>query len=380
MKRHWLDAAAIAVIFAAAFAVNHAPARFFAEADWPGVRLLYDVGDKNAYIRCGRYALVDGGAPYRDAYSEYPQLATYLFGVPFAFAKNRAEYHHFFTWMMAFCLAATYLLVSQMCATLGLSPRRGLLLLLPGALYFTLNRFDIVPALITVTALWALLKEKIPLSFGLLAAGVLMKLYPAIYVPFFAVYVYHRHGWKTLARGLGVFGVVVVALTAQLVWWTGWSNAFSPYRFQVERTSNTESLFYMLASAWPSMDSRAGQMLFFAAQFAPVLALPWLKLRRTDELLRWMAVATIAFILFMKLQSPQWMLWVAPLAALACRTKGELALAAAVDVMTYLYFPVLFDALGVESLWFVLFLILLAGLRLAFGALLIRPSRSGSSA
>ena len=256
MKRHWLDMAAIAVIFAAAFAVNHAPARFFAAADWPGVRLLYDVSDKNAYIRCGRYALLDGGAPYRDAYSEYPQLATYLFGVPFAFASNRAEYHHYFTWMMAFCLAATYLLVSRVCIMLGLSPRRALLLLLPGALYFTMNRFDIVPAFIVMAAVWALLKEKIPLSFGLLAVGVLMKLYPAIYVPFFAVYVYHKHGWKKLAGGLAVFGLVVVALTAQLIWWSGLDGALLPYRFQVERPSNTESLFYMLASVLPAVDSQ----------------------------------------------------------------------------------------------------------------------------
>lgn len=44
-------------------------------------------------------------------------------------------------------------------------------------------RFDIVPALATLAALWAVERRRFPLAYVLLAVGILLKLYPAFLVP-----------------------------------------------------------------------------------------------------------------------------------------------------------------------------------------------------
>jgi hypothetical protein len=363
-----MDLAVVALVFLAAAVVNNrigkpqGPARF-----------LYDPLDKNAYIRCGWYARVTGGAPYRDSISEYPQLATYLFSVPFVVADNRLDYHRAFTWMMAPCLVAMCLLLRRLCARLGLSDGRAWLVLLPGTLYFTMNRFDVVPALLTLLAVWALWKDEVPLAFALLAGGVLMKFYPALYVPLFARYVYQKHGWKRAAHGLAAFGLVLACFWAQLIWWVGWADAVGPYRYMGGRV-NRESLFYFLSQALPATNSGAGRLLFRVAQLAPLLALPWLRLARPQDLLRWMTAVTITFVVFMKFQSPQWTIWITPLAVLASRSKAELALVAALDVMAYVYYPVLFDCLGTWNPWFGIFMLALFALRLIQAVLLLRPA------
>jgi hypothetical protein len=361
----WPDALVIGIVFLATLAVNCQPTG-------GRIRWLSDTHDKDVYIQRGRYVRIADGAPYRTTFSEYPQLATYLFSVPFVLADNRQEYHRIFTWMMAGCLVATCLLARRLCGMLGLSEWRALLVLLPGTLYFSLNRYDIVPALITLAAIWALLKKEIPLAFALLAAGTLMKFYPVLYAPFFAVYVWRQQGWKTAARGAVAFGVVMLLFTAQLVWWVGWTHALSPYLKQGTRVSNTESLFHILSLALPSLQSGGGRLLFYAAQLSPLVALCWLPLRRPEELLRWMTIITMTFVVFLQMQSPQWIAWITPLAALACRTKWELIFAAALDVLAYVYFPLLFDAIGGESGWFTSFIVALTALRFVWIALLAR--------
>ncbi|HEX5546500.1 MAG TPA: glycosyltransferase family 87 protein, partial [Ktedonobacterales bacterium] len=64
--------------------------------------------------------------------------------------------------------------------------RRGLiylLYLLVGSNAVLTARFDIVPALITLAALWATERKRFVLAYLLLAAGILLKLYPAFLLP-----------------------------------------------------------------------------------------------------------------------------------------------------------------------------------------------------
>src|SRR5204863_7835026 len=61
-------------------------------------------------------------------------------------------------------------------------------LVLPGALYFTLNRFDIVPALLVALSLLCLGRRRIAASAVVLAAATVLKLYPAFLCPLFVRY------------------------------------------------------------------------------------------------------------------------------------------------------------------------------------------------
>lgn len=55
--------------------------------------------------------------------------------------------------------------------------------LILGAGATVMARFDIVPALVTLAALWAAERRRFPLVYALLAVGILLKLYPAFLVP-----------------------------------------------------------------------------------------------------------------------------------------------------------------------------------------------------
>lgn len=55
--------------------------------------------------------------------------------------------------------------------------------LLLGTAATVLTRFDIVPALVTLVALWAAERRRFGYAYALLAVGILLKLYPAFLVP-----------------------------------------------------------------------------------------------------------------------------------------------------------------------------------------------------
>lgn len=83
--------------------------------------------------------------------------------------------------------------------------RRGLFYvfyLVLGATATLLARFDLVPALVTLAALWAAERRRFPLAYALLAAGILLKLYPAFLVPVVMVEQWRAASQEAAARGI----------------------------------------------------------------------------------------------------------------------------------------------------------------------------------
>ena len=166
-----------------------------------------------------------------------------------------------------------------------------------------------------------------------------------------------------MAAALGLSWVVCV----------GPEMAFAPYQQQGGRFCNSQSLYYILWRCRPEMSSVLAQALFMVAQVAPWIALPRMRAREPGELARWMTAVTITFVVFNRIHSPQWIVWITPLALLAARTKVELALTIILDVMAYVYFPVLYDTIGAENRYFWSFILVMTALRLTLAVLLLRP-------
>lgn len=110
---------------------------------------------------------------------EYPPLAI----VPFTFTVLPLvpQYHTIFAvWMGALVLLGY-------AGVLRYGGRRRALVyagyLLLGTAATLLARFDIVPALVTLAALWATERRRFGYAYALLAVGVLLKLYPIFLVP-----------------------------------------------------------------------------------------------------------------------------------------------------------------------------------------------------
>jgi hypothetical protein len=181
-RRHWLRTALeLAVLSGALF-----------EAYWLATQVWRltesDVAEYFTYAR----AFWLGQPPFHTLPKEYPPLSI----VPFTLTLLPPLPDH--TAVFAFWMAVLVLLGFVAFLRFA-SHRRALayaVYLLLGASATVLARFDLVPALVTVGALWATQRRRFDLAYVLLAAGILLKLYPAFLVPLVAI-----AQWQAEAQG-----------------------------------------------------------------------------------------------------------------------------------------------------------------------------------
>jgi uncharacterized membrane protein len=299
--------------------------------DWP------------TYQRYGDAILNHGLVPYRDFAVEYPPGALAVYIAPAAFGNYAAA----FAWEMAVCgvvLVAVVAAIRREAAFyVALAP------VLAGSLI--LSRFDLWPALLTIAALAALLRERQRLGWALLGAAVAAKLWPLVLVPLALVWSYRAGRLRAALVGLVVVAAVFVpfAILAPHGLWDSLSG-------QASRPLQIESLGASLFTAFghPNVISSHGSQnvaghggvaaLFSLLQVATLVAL-WIAFARGpatgDRLLRYSAAAVCAFVAFGKVLSPQFLLWLIPLVPLVRGRRGLAAtgLLTVALVLTQVWFP-----------------------------------------
>ena len=345
-----------------------------------GVRLLRDDHDVVLFREHGAF-LRDGTRPYaRSAGTltasnpEYPQLATYLFAAPYLFASSDEGYRGVFTFMMAVALGGTALFMTPLCAQLGFSPWRLLLLLLPGTLYFSLNRFDVVATGLVMGSLSLLFAGRIGAAHSVLGAAFLTKAYPVLYVPLFARLAWDAGRARAVLRGAAALAGTVAACTLQLALWVGGTAVLAPYLFFGGRDDNSQSAFHFVSQALPLAGEAPAGAVFRFLQAGLGLAVLAAGRLTPHKALRWLTAMTIAFVVFMRFQSPQWVLWITIPGLLAAGDRTELGLVAAQDVLAYFYFPLAFDRFGQAAPALAFVVGALNATRLILLGCLLRPS------
>jgi uncharacterized membrane protein len=299
--------------------------------DWP------------TYQQYGDAILDHGRIPYRDFAVEYPPGALAVVILPAAFGNYAAA----FAWEMAACGLALVGVVTairrEAAFYVALAP------VLAGSLI--LSRFDLWPALLTVAALAAFLRERHGLGWGLLGAAVAAKLWPFVLVPLALVWSYRAGRMRGALVGLAVAAAVFVpfALVAPHGLWDS-------VRGQASRPLQIESLGASLFTAFghPNVITSHGSQnvaghgaiaaIFAVLQIATLVAL-WIAFARGpatgERLLRYSAAAVCAFIAFGKVLSPQFLLWLIPLVPLVRGRRGyaATALLTVALVLTQVWFP-----------------------------------------
>ncbi len=344
--------------------------------------LLEDEADRFVYQQRGRW-LPSGRLPYIEEHSEYPQLATWMFGLPYlAFehhvpagrAQTNAELrretgdsrayfdlHHV---SMAVGYLALLIGTALALAALGRPPAYALLLLLPGTLYFSFNRFDAWPAAAVALALLAQFRGRPALAAVLLALGGMIKWYPLLLMPLFLAH----NLWSVLPPGPGLVrrllaalprrvigpGLACTAVVAAILAVTyfqgggGLEAVTKVYGHHAGRVHNPPSLVSALVepdryAVFPleSADRVAG--VFAWLQFLPALLLALLPVRRRESLLLGCLVVVLAFAQFGKVFSPQWICWVSPLALLLAPARlPALVFTLVLELLIYVQIPVLY--------------------------------------
>ncbi len=321
-----------------------------------------------------QYAILlhDGQLPYVDFAFEYPPLAALPLWLAGVFGRDPESIAWTFGVLMALCLVAG----QQLAARLAGGGRDGLtvawLLVLTPVLIGASVRthFDPLPIAITLAALLALARERRTLGFVLLGVGTMTKLFPGLLAVVALAWIAGRGEWREAVRLGAIFTTVVLAISLPL-YGAGYIDSF---RFHLDRPVQIESsaasvLFALGDSSVTGTNLRpdrfksngldgghadAVEALFAVLLVSALAAIVLLAARRPGprQMVLCGFAALLAFVTLGKVFSPQYVIWLAPFAALAW-VWGQRAVALLVTaaiVLTHAAFPSrYFDLINVKT-------------------------------
>ncbi len=315
-------------------------------------RLLSDPYDRGTYFQRGIW-LIEG----TPMISEYPQIPTLLFGVNHLVTAwipanmQVAVYSALFSLEM-FLVVFIFFKVLLEILPPGLS-NYAFLLLLPPTLYFTYNRFDILPAFLCLIAYSAAARRRWILAAIILALATFTKWYPILLFPGFFIYatkLESKFQWKMII-GFILTSVVIVLLSYLQ---GGLNSLLAPYQFHLARDMEYIALPVLLENLARGLTGTQINLpyfflLFFVIQVSGPILVLFIKLDSLDALVHYCIVVTGLFVLFSRIWSPQWFLWLLPFLIISAKDIKTAGLITAYNIVTYLSFPVIFDYYGSSS-------------------------------
>jgi hypothetical protein len=318
--------------------------------------------------------LLDGGLPYRDLAFEYPPLAAPAIALPGLAGTGEES----FRWAFALWTIAGGVAVVLLCGALaratGAEPRRAMLAaalmpLLCGALVRT--HFDLFPVALLLGGLLLVCRDRPRAGMAVLGLGAMTKLFPLVAVPVAIAWLLargrRREAWQGALACAATIAVVALCAVAASP-----DGALDAVRYQLDRPVQIESTPAMVLLGLDAVgagdavsisshrsdglvhDADGAVSALLAGVLVGLVGLLAARVGRTPRQLVLASLAgAIAFALFGKVLSPQFVIWALPLGAIAFAWRSY-ALAAAVALaalLTQLEFPAhYFDVVAREPL------------------------------
>jgi Glycosyltransferase family 87 len=305
-----------------------------------------------------------GALPYRDVFSEYPPLATAAIALPGLAGTGAEVFRLAFAGWTLLLAAAVVLLCGALAARTGGGRRRALLAaamlpLLCGALVRT--HFDLAPVALTLAALLLLCSDRPRAGFAVLGLGAMTKLFPLLIAPVALAWLVGRGRTREAWQGAAaLLAVLAVLCGATLV--ASPDGALEAVRYHTDRPVQVESTPAMallaldeagLGDAGSVASHRSDGLVHpadglvtavLAAALIAVLSLLALAAARRPEprsLVLASLAAVTAFVVLGKVLSPQYVIWILPLGALALawRMYALAATVGAAAALTQVEFP-----------------------------------------
>jgi len=329
-----------------------------------------NVGDVRIYLHYAR-EMAHGLVPYRDFRVEYPPGATFIFWLVW---QVPGEYRAALSGLMFVCLCVCVLGVVATARAVGLSSLRqaiagGIVALSPLLLGpIVVQRFDMAVAAVTAWLVYAAVTERWKLMWGLLVAGVLIKLIPIALIPLLVIWQAHRRGWASAVRGaLVAIGVMILAILPILAIAPSGTWYFIDYNFRrpPQLESLTANVFLLLSKYGhyrfrivstfhsngvqgtpPSVVATVSTLVLIVV----VLGCAWWSWRLLATstapadrgiIVAGAAATIVAITVFGKVLSPQYMMWLLPVTLIVRGRWGRaaVALSLAALLLTLAYFP-----------------------------------------
>jgi len=297
-------------------------------------------GDVSLYRKTAE-GVWTGRLPYRDWQLEYPPYAVAVFLIPWLWATNLQTYQQVFAALALLADGALKYLLLIQALKHAQESRRWMPLALycltvPFIRYFYLQRYDIFPAAATLAALIAGARGWWGWAGAWVAVGAGLKLYPALLGPVLWVVAWRQGAGKRFAVGATLALAPLALLSFVLPWWRFLA-------FHGERGLQVESLYasvvwlahrlagvpaeWVQVKAWTEVQGPLAQALvpwakglMLVATLSSVAFGCWVAAQvRAWNLPRLARLALVPLVPFVALNivfSPQYMIWLLPLACL----------------------------------------------------------------
>jgi hypothetical protein len=303
-----------------------------------------------------------GSLPYREVFLEYPPLAAPAIVLPGVLGTGEEVFRAAFAGWTLLLAAAVVLLSGALAARTGGSRRRALLAaaampLLCGAMVRT--HFDLAPLALLLAALLLLVAERPRLGLAVLGLGVMTKGFPLLAAPPALAWLVARGEGRAALEGAGCLAAVVLALAAAAVALSP-SGATDALSYQVDRPVQIESSQASVLLALDGLGvgdatavsshrsdglSHPGDgvvsALFLALLAGAVVLLTAQARAGPRQMVLASLGAVAAYVALGRVLSPQYLIWLAPMGALAFawRMHAVAAATAVATLLTQVEFP-----------------------------------------
>jgi hypothetical protein len=254
--------------------------------------------------------------------------------------RNAEAYGRVHQALMAPFYFLLFLLVALCLREFGAPPAWALVLFLPGPAFYAYNRFDVLPMALVLGAVYAELRGRKIGAGVLLGLAAMTKIWPLALLPLFVSHqlastwpAVRATGTRGVARWLwreavlpsaacGLVCVLVLGITYGYAGGgeAGFEAVTGVYRWHdEERKPNHSSVLALMTASerwgWLPLEARERwEQIFKVLQFVPALLLGALGLRTRAAWLHALCFSTLSCVIFQKFFSPQWVLWILPLA------------------------------------------------------------------
>jgi len=304
-----------------------------------------------AYFYSSRVLL--GQIPYLDFSVEYPPLALAFMILPRLLTSRPEVYAQLFNIEMLVFDLIGLLLVAAIATRLNKSVWKTLAVYtvaLAAIGPIVIVRFDMVPAILLLAALFFFIRGNSTLAWIFIALGTLTKLFPAVLIPLFIIYDFKRGNIGRPIKGAIAFLLVCALIAAPLLVFDsqGLLHSFTYHAERGLQCESTYASFLLIAEYFGiiSLDTELGNgSVNVVSDLANTLAnwstlisaillvvVYWLYSRYTEKksgknrailqrheivrMITFSLLSVLVFVLTSKVFSPQFMIWFFPLIAL----------------------------------------------------------------